>query len=352
MGYNRNFSQYVTDCAKAADQLRKDGKVFSLTLGRNDTFAEDALDECFERNQEGMLANMMCHELMVLITYFGLTASKIKEIVVDRAGCKSEVRRGVKDFRKVKFTIKTVDGASFHLWGDRCGGEYCEAVIKVNDIEVFKGLRPDPSLQLVMDKLEKAQPGCQPYFYLQDGEYAELKQAIFTHAMAAGSHSGLVQLDAAVETMAVIDLVQKELVQPASTIALSIANHPSSWGVDFADSPTNPPWQDVLRCIGEAGFDGTELGPVGYYKPEQLSNKLKESSLVLVAGNIFEKLHVTVELPAVMEKVHTSCKTLKEHHAKYFVIVPTVGHLLSDAAMMLTGSIIDFAPEQITGTYA
>jgi len=33
-------------------------------------------------------------------------------------------------------------------------------------------------------------------------------------------------------------------------------------------------------------------------------------------------------------------------------VAGTVGHLLSDAAMMLTGSIIDFAPEQITGTYA
>lgn len=33
-------------------------------------------------------------------------------------------------------------------------------------------------------------------------------------------------------------------------------------------------------------------------------------------------------------------------------VAGTVGHLLSDATMMLTGSIIDFAPEQITGTYA
>jgi len=33
-------------------------------------------------------------------------------------------------------------------------------------------------------------------------------------------------------------------------------------------------------------------------------------------------------------------------------VAGTVGHLLSDAALMLTGSIIDFAPEQINGTYA
>lgn len=33
-------------------------------------------------------------------------------------------------------------------------------------------------------------------------------------------------------------------------------------------------------------------------------------------------------------------------------VAGTVGHLLSDAATMLTGAIIDFAPEQITGTYA
>lgn len=33
-------------------------------------------------------------------------------------------------------------------------------------------------------------------------------------------------------------------------------------------------------------------------------------------------------------------------------VAGTVGHLLSDAATMLTGAIIDFAPEQITGAYA
>lgn len=33
-------------------------------------------------------------------------------------------------------------------------------------------------------------------------------------------------------------------------------------------------------------------------------------------------------------------------------VAGTVGHLLSDASTMLTGSVIDFAPEQITGTYA
>jgi len=32
-------------------------------------------------------------------------------------------------------------------------------------------------------------------------------------------------------------------------------------------------------------------------------------------------------------------------------VASTVGHLLSNATTMLTGSIIDFAPEQITGTY-
>jgi NAD(P)-dependent dehydrogenase (short-subunit alcohol dehydrogenase family) len=32
-------------------------------------------------------------------------------------------------------------------------------------------------------------------------------------------------------------------------------------------------------------------------------------------------------------------------------VAGTVGHLLSDAALMLTGAIIDFAPEMITGAY-
>merc|ERR1719313_2940566 len=105
---------------------------------------------------------------------------------------------------------------------------------------------------------------------------------------------------------------------------LNVGNHPCSWGVDYADCPTNPPWKGVVQCMADAGFAGTELGPLGYYDPASLSELLDKLDLRLTAGNIFEKLHEPQEVPKILEKVHAICKILKQHVAKFFVIVPHV----------------------------
>jgi len=105
---------------------------------------------------------------------------------------------------------------------------------------------------------------------------------------------------------------------------LNVGNHPCSWGVDYADCPTNPPWKGVVQCMADAGFAGTELGPLGYYDPASLSELLDKLDLRLTAGNIFEKLHEPQEVPKILEKVHAICKILKQHGAKFFVIVPHV----------------------------
>ncbi len=48
----------------------------------------------------------------------------------------------------------------------------------------------------------------------------------------------------------------------ASTVR--IAASPVGWGVDFADSPNNPPWEKVLDDIQSSGVGALEMGPVGY----------------------------------------------------------------------------------------
>mmetsp|Transcript_52424 Transcript_52424/g.121897 ORF Transcript_52424/g.121897 Transcript_52424/m.121897 type:complete len:322 (-) Transcript_52424:83-1048(-) len=121
-----------------------------------------------------------------------------------------------------------------------------------------------------------------------------------------------------------------DLTQPAAKRArvdeaeftLRLSGHPCSWGVDYADSPHNPPWVEVIKLMAEAGFAGTELGPVGYFDTERLGGMLQTTGLQLVAGNIFEKLHEPDQMKLILEKVHTSCKTLKKFGAKFFVIVP------------------------------
>lgn len=246
---------------------------------------------------------------------------------MDSEFSKREVRRGISDFTQAKFTITLHSGKRLTVWGSRSGGEFAEGVLSSEGVEV-RTRRPDEALDAMSKKLEETEPGCQPYFYLQDMEYADLKESIFSHVQSGGvgTPPGVADIDLALEMMEILSLIQIQLddVGPMSSFELSLANHPSSWGVDYADSPTNPPWDRVLRCIGEAGFEGTELGPVGYYQGSELASKLEEHKLKLVNGNIFEKVHEASELSAIMEKVHSSCKILSEYGAKYFTVVPHV----------------------------
>merc|ERR1712032_1504647 len=103
---------------------------------------------------------------------------------------------------------------------------------------------------------------------------------------------------------------------------LKLSGHPCSWGVDYADHPSNPPWDKVVALMSVAGYTGTDLGPVGYYDTDRLDSTLQGLKLDLVAGNIFEKLHEPDQLEMILEKTKASCTTLKMFGAEFFVIVP------------------------------
>merc|ERR1719262_1734891 len=141
MGFNRNSSKYVLR-AKDFTKVAPPGAVF--TLGRNDAFnSPEAMDECFERNSEGMMKNMMIHELVVLISYFGLSFDAVDTVVRDKAYTTIEIRKGFTDFSKVGFTLKLKSGKEIKVWGDRAGGEYGEAIVTDGGKELFKAIRPD-----------------------------------------------------------------------------------------------------------------------------------------------------------------------------------------------------------------
>jgi predicted dehydrogenase len=325
MGYNRNFSKYVRQAHDYAAKNPSTNATF--TLSRKDTFnTSEALDECFERNAEGMMKNMMCHELVVLLTYYGLTVDGIKTVIPDQEYTHSETRVGFTDFSRVGFTIITKEGRKFKLCGDRSGGEHAEAIVSSGDKELFKAMRPDPEIIAQGKALEESEPGCMPYFYLQDAEYIGLKSAVVDHILKkrAGQPEGVASIETAIEALKVCDYITDALKAPKFEFKLNISAHPCSWGVDYADSPYNPPWEKVIQCMADGGYAGTELGPVGYYDPERLPGLLKSLNLQLVAGNIFEKLEEPSELPGILAKVHKSCETLQKLGAKFFVIVPHV----------------------------
>lgn len=211
MGYNRNFSKYIL---QANAYMATAGPDSTLTVGRNDCFTPEMLDECFERNAEGMIKNQMVHEIVTLITYNGLTADTIEEVVADPANTVLETRKGFKDFSKMRCTIKTKSGRVFGLWGNRLNGEYAEAIVKTaGKEEEFKVARPDDELTARTKELDDETPGCQPYFTLQDGEYLELKKAVMA-AIASEDGKlpvGLAGLDTAIESMKLCDLITQSL---------------------------------------------------------------------------------------------------------------------------------------------
>ena len=68
---------------------------------------------------------------------------------------------------------------------------------------------------------------------------------------------------------------------------IQLAGGPVSWGVDFADAPGNPPYEDVLAGIAAAGLRWIELGPVGYVPPRAPA----EHGLRVVGTFVFDAFH-------------------------------------------------------------
>jgi len=76
MGYNKNVTKYV---AAALAKEAEAGEGASTAFYHNNTYTPDKLEECFERNAEGMLKNMAVHELALLVTFYGVRSDNIEE---------------------------------------------------------------------------------------------------------------------------------------------------------------------------------------------------------------------------------------------------------------------------------
>jgi inosose dehydratase len=74
---------------------------------------------------------------------------------------------------------------------------------------------------------------------------------------------------------------------------IRLATGPVTWGVDFADAPGNPPWEQVLDEIASSGISALELGPIGYLpeEPAALRGALDERGLSAVGSFVFDDFH-------------------------------------------------------------
>ncbi len=129
-------------------------------------------------------------------------------------------------------------------------------------------------------------------------------------------------------------------------MAVRLATGPVCWGVDFADSPANPPWQSVLDDIGRSGYGWTELGPLGYLPedPERLALELAERELGVAGSFVFQPLHDPAYRPDVLAITHCTCELIATVGGSHLVVIDLVSRERvatagrSDAARRLEGS--------------
>jgi len=262
MGFNKNVAQFSTKTMAES----KASANSTVTFVHNNNYAKTELPECFERNAEGMLKNMAIHELALLVTYYGVTTDTIDKVVADKDYSSCQTLTGPSsgkeftDFDKLKFTIHTQEGAQVSVAADRCGGDDSVGIVTdatgkeftdfdklkftihtqegaqvsvaadrcggddsvgiVTDAtgkEMFRYSMPDEDhVQNNIPDLEKRCPGAMPYFYVQDPDYATLKERIAKHCLDGTPAEGVATIDVAIETLKVAEyltpLLQKQLL--------------------------------------------------------------------------------------------------------------------------------------------
>jgi predicted dehydrogenase len=142
MGYNKNVCKYVAKTREFAAGLPGSHVTFVTNNAYENT--PESLGECFERNAEGMLKNMVIHELALLVSFYNVTVDNIASVSADKEFSSLQTLPGPSgkmftDFDKIKFTIKTKTGQEVSVQGDRCGGTDSYATVSdKSGKEVFR----------------------------------------------------------------------------------------------------------------------------------------------------------------------------------------------------------------------
>jgi inosose dehydratase len=107
---------------------------------------------------------------------------------------------------------------------------------------------------------------------------------------------------------------------------VTLATGPVSWGVDFADAASNPPWIDVLDDIERTRLGALELGPVGYLPedPDVLGRELARRGLQAIGSFVFEDLHDPSQHDAILDTSARACRAIAAARGTVLVIIDRV----------------------------
>jgi len=112
----------------------------------------------------------------------------------------------------------------------------------------------------------------------------------------------------------------------SSSSNIRIGNAPCSWGVEFGDDPRNPAWTQVLDDARDAGYQGMELGPLGFLPedPAALTEAMQSRGLTLTAAVMFRPVHDPARRDEVLDVTHRTCRSLRTLGAEQFVIIDSI----------------------------
>jgi len=216
MGFNKNVSKYVTKTRA----YQKSHSGTNVTFLHNNNYAESELNECFERNSEGMLKNMAIHELALAVTFYGVTASNIESVEADKdfSVCKTLTGpsdgKSYVDFRRLKFTITTTDGNTVSIAADRCGGDDSVGIVTDSDgKELVRYTMPDEEDADTIKAAEEQVKGAMPYFYVQSPDYQTLKQRVAKAVATSQPAEGVATIESAVETLKIAEYLTPLLIE-------------------------------------------------------------------------------------------------------------------------------------------
>lgn len=105
---------------------------------------------------------------------------------------------------------------------------------------------------------------------------------------------------------------------------IRLGSAPDSWGVWFAEDPTQVPWDRFLDELARAGYRWLELGPYGYLPtdPVRLADELAQRNLKVSGGGVFGALHRAAQWEQDVEEARKVAALVQAMDARYVIYLP------------------------------
>ncbi len=127
-------------------------------------------------------------------------------------------------------------------------------------------------------------------------------------------------------------------------MSIKVGIAPDSWGVWFPEHEKQTPWSRCMDEMREAGYDGVELGPWGYFpnRNPALEQELNKRSLTLVAGTVGGDFLNDTSVDEMCGTIDDIANLLGDFpEAKYIVLLPAMYTDLETGELVMDPNLTD-----------